>query len=65
MLVISAEYGRAASTRACAFAIREVAISSWALVIFLIAPAERIRPRSSRSVAAMNRYFFLGAGLRT
>ena len=53
MLVISVEYGRAAWTRACALAIRDVAISSWALVIFLIDPAERMRPRSSRSVAAM------------
>src|SRR5574340_1633221 len=33
---------------------REVAINSWALVIFLIDPAERMRPRSSRSVAGMS-----------
>jgi hypothetical protein len=36
------------------------------LVIFLIDWAERIRPRSSRSVAAMLDYFFFcsgGAGL--
>ncbi len=34
------------------------------LAIFLIDPAERIRPRSSRSVAAMVSYFFFfGAGL--
>jgi hypothetical protein len=32
---------------------RDVAISSWAFVIFLIAPADRIRPRNSRSVAAI------------
>lgn len=45
---------------------RDVAISSWALVIFLIDPAERIRPRSSRSVAAMVSYFFFfGAGFLT
>src|SRR4051794_30824637 len=66
MLVISRAYGRAAWTRACAFMIREVAIISWALVIFLIAPAERIRPRNSRSVAAIaSTYFFFGGGLRT
>ena len=53
MFVISRAYGRAAWTRACALAIRDVAISSWALVIFLIDPAERMRPRNSRSVAAM------------
>src|ERR1700676_820292 len=53
MLVISVAYGRAAWTRACALAMREVAIISWALVIFLMFPAERIRPRSSRSVAAI------------
>src|ERR1700761_2659670 len=46
---------------------RDVAIISWALVIFLIAPAERMRPRSSRSVAAIFDYFFCsgGAGLCT
>ena len=44
---------------------RDVAISSWALVIFLIDPADRIRRRSSRSVAAMIRvtyFFFDGRG---
>ena len=48
MFVISAEYGRAAATLACALEMREVAISSCALVIFLIDPADLIRPRSSR-----------------
>src|SRR6185295_5178280 len=63
MLVISRSYGRAASTRACALAIRDVAIISWALVIFLIDPAERMRPRSSRSVAAICYLGLLGCRL--
>src|SRR5882757_10467067 len=53
MLVISNAYGRADRRRFCALPIRDVAISSWALVIFLIDPAERMRPRNSRSVAAI------------
>jgi len=65
MSVISTAYGRADLRRVCALPIRDVAISSWALVIFLIDPAERMRPRNSRSVAAIADYFFFGAGLRT
>src|SRR6478735_2615027 len=53
ILVISTAYGRADCRRFCALPMRDVAISSWALVIFLIDPAERMRPRNSRSVAAI------------
>ena len=38
-------YGRAASTRCCAFTIRDEAMSSIAFVIFLVAWTERIRRR--------------------
>jgi hypothetical protein len=51
--VICSAYGLAASTRARAFAIREVAMSSIALVIFLMDCVERIRRRSTRICAAM------------
>ena len=52
-LVISFEYGRAASTRACALEIRDVAIISCAFVIFLIELADRIRRRNTRTCAAI------------
>ena len=41
--VICAEYGAAAATLAWALAIREVAIISWALVIFWVDRTERSR----------------------
>src|SRR5918998_4155307 len=52
-LVISCAYGRDASTRAWARAIREVAMSSIALVIFFVDWTERIRRRRSLSCAAI------------
>ncbi|REA70494.1 hypothetical protein C3R44_24420, partial [Mycobacterium tuberculosis] len=61
--VLSPASGRAASRRACALALRAVALRSWALVLFLLAPAARLRPRRSRRVAALVRsFFFFGAG---
>ena len=45
--VIALAYGRDASARSCAFAIRLVATSSCALVIFLVDLTERIRRRST------------------
>ena len=50
-LWISVAYGSAASTLACALVMREVAMSSWALVIFLVEFTDRIRLRSSRKLA--------------
>src|SRR5690606_42149462 len=52
-LVISSAYGFAAATLACALEIREVAISSWALVIFLIEFTPRMRERNSRKLATV------------
>jgi len=45
--VIASAYGRDAATRSCAFAMRLVATSSCALVIFLVDLTERIRRRST------------------
>src|SRR6185503_16413360 len=50
-LVISSAYGRAAFIRACALTMREAAMSSIALVIFLVDWTERIRRRRTRSWA--------------
>src|SRR5438552_1368043 len=44
-------YGRDASTRVCAFTIREDAISSMARVIFFVDWTDRIRRRTTRSFA--------------
>ena len=46
-------YGREASTRCCAFTMREDAISSMARVIFFVDWTERIRRRTTRSWAPM------------
>src|SRR6476661_2922209 len=49
--VISSAYGFAAATRDCALVMREVAISSWALVIFLVELTDLMRDLSSRMLA--------------
>ena len=54
-LVISSAYGLDASARAWAREIREVAMSSIALVIFFVDWIERIRRRRSLSCAAIYR----------
>src|SRR2546421_235219 len=59
--VIASAYGRAAATRSCALAIRLVATSSWALVIFFVDLTERIRRRRVWSWAGMA---LLARGLR-
>ena len=51
--VICSAYGRDSCTRARAFTIREVAISSMARVIFLMDCVERMRLRRTRICAAM------------
>lgn len=48
---ISSAYGLAASTRCWALVICDVAISSWALVIFFVELTDLMRSRNSRSVA--------------
>src|SRR5947209_13872587 len=60
--VIDSAYGRAAATRSCALAIRLVATSSWALVIFLVDLTERIRRRSVCNWAGMASAFLVRLG---
>jgi hypothetical protein len=52
-MVIADEYGRDAATRACAFAMRLVATSSIALVIFFIERVVLIRRRRTRTDPAI------------
>jgi hypothetical protein len=51
--VIAVAYGWEAATRSCAFAMRLVATSSIALVIFLVERVDRIRRRRTRTWPAM------------
>src|SRR5262245_65198414 len=52
--VSSRAYGAAAWARCCALMIRDAAMSSMARVIFFVAWTDLIRPRSSRSDAAIS-----------
>ncbi len=60
--VISAAYGLDAWTRCCALAIREVAMSSIAFVIFFVDWTVLIRRRRTRIWAPMAYFFSGGAG---
>src|SRR6478752_9691561 len=51
--VICSEYGIDACTLACALAMREVAIISWALVIFCVERTDFTRCRNTLTCAAM------------
>ena len=65
-LVIASAYGRDAATRAWALAIRLVATSSIALVIFLIDLVDAIASRSTRTCPPMGPQLFGGSdGRRT
>src|SRR4051794_7030629 len=62
--VICSEYGRAAATRDCALTMREAAMSSIALVIFLVLWTDRILVLRMRSwPPATCRSLALGLGL--
>ncbi len=56
-------YGRACSTRFCAFTMREDAISSIARVIFIVDWTERILRRTTRILAPMGYAGVRGVGL--
>src|SRR6185503_21367489 len=62
--VIASAYGLEAATRSCALAMRLVATSSCALVIFLVDLTVRTRRRRANSCAAMASGFLDLAGGR-
>ena len=62
-MVIALAYGRDAATRSCALAMRLVATSSIALVIFFVDLVVRMRRRRTRTEAGIG-YFFAGGGVR-